>query len=231
LKQVAANKITVHDFIHRGTNSGGIVGKFLLDRYNDYVLRTTAQPVLLSKHSNENRHASYQRILVPVDFTEAGALAAHLAIRCFPLAQIVFLHAFQALDDPSKATGYSPSEVHARRLRAQESASARLKKFVDELGPFDNLVSQVVRYGPAFSVITNYASQMNADLIVLCTEGHPCLHELLYGSVASRFAARITGDVLAVPRRMTGQAASLAHQEAIEREYRRIMATLPSYSL
>ncbi|KRB84814.1 universal stress protein [Noviherbaspirillum sp. Root189] len=225
-KLPAQHGTTVSEFIIRRTGSTNTVGKFLLDRYNDRLLWTATRPILLCRADKRTYH---RKILVPVDFTERARIAAEFAIACFPCAQIVFLNAFQGPENSLHETSHASGDVRSQRLSSHEQAIAKLVHFTDQLRPFDNLVSHVAHFGSTFSVIANYATRMDADLILIGPQEQLCLKDLLFRSAASRIASCTNADVLVVPRRMSEQGISPAVPNGTARERQRIMPTLSSY--
>lgn len=224
----AQHRTTAPEFIVRRAASANTAGKFLLDRCNDRALWTATRPVLLRKGDGR---VCYRKILVPIDFTEAGRIAAEFAIGCFPYAQIVFLHAFQGPENPLHNAGHASGDIRSQRLSYQEKAVEKLVRLTDELRLSDNLVSRVAHYGSAFSVIVNYAAKMDADLVLFGPQKPLCLKDLLFGSAASRIANCTNADVLVVPHPLIKHGISPATPNGTKREDQRILPALSSHKL
>lgn len=72
-------------------HGGSFVRELFLGSTAEKVLRKHSRPVLIVKREPQG---PYQRVLVPVDFSEASRLALELALRIAPHAHITVLHAF-----------------------------------------------------------------------------------------------------------------------------------------
>jgi nucleotide-binding universal stress UspA family protein len=118
---------------------------------------------------------TFQRILCPVDFSEASTKALLFAERLAREtgADLILLHAFDAPASYDAAGQYEP-------------ARPEIKHQFDELTPVHPEVrlERIMHAGAAGEVICWLAQERNCDLIVMGTHGRTGLRSLLLGSVA-----------------------------------------------
>lgn len=116
-----------------------------------------------------------QRILCPVDFSEASVKALGYAERLAASAgaELVLLHAFDIPASMTYADIEHPSDPSIRtQLEALSLASPGTR------------LTRVLHAGPAGEVICWLAEQRGCELIVMGTHGHSGLKHLLLGTVA-----------------------------------------------
>lgn len=136
-----------------------------------------------------------ERLLVPVDFSDASAAAVSLAGR---LAQgcgaaVTLLHA-EALEAPVYFTREQVDQLAAERRQRQQQAEAYLNTFgrAHTNVPFTSLIAT----RPPVEAITQEAR--TADLVVLGTHGRRGPQLWWLGSVAERVLRDLTTPVLVV---------------------------------
>jgi universal stress protein A len=133
--------------------------------------------------------AVFQRILCPVDFSEASTKALLFAERLVreTNAEIILLHAFDV-----------PAGYDAEGLR--EPADAGVKTQLERIRPMhpDIAVRRVLHAGPAGEVICWFAEDQHCDLIVMGTHGRSGLRHLLLGSVAEHVVRHAQCPVVVV---------------------------------
>lgn len=143
-----------------------------------------------------------EKIVVPIDFTEASERAARYACA---LARRVgaSLHLIHVLEAP--AFGSRLFEAHAaeRRERLYQSARLRLGALVARLGTDPCPIATEVRYGTPADSIGEAARHYGASLVVMATHGRRGLAHLMAGSVAERVMRTAACPVLVV--RESGQ--------------------------
>ncbi|MDE2366624.1 MAG: universal stress protein, partial [Betaproteobacteria bacterium] len=98
-----------------GVHGGGSVRKLFVGSTVDKVLRTLTCPVLVVKREPET---PYERVLVPVDFSEPSRLGMDIALTIAPRASITVLHAFEV---PFEAN-FNFSDEQIQAYRAELSA-------------------------------------------------------------------------------------------------------------
>ena len=139
------------------------------------------------------------RILVPVDFSNAGQAALSFAVMLASkfAARITLIHVVELYSAPQDPIyGFFPVDDGAL---AAASAS-RLKDLAAENVPAELLETTLVRHGVPYDQITAAAREMNADVIVITTHGRTGLAHVLLGSTAERIVRHAPCAVLTVRR-------------------------------
>jgi nucleotide-binding universal stress UspA family protein len=152
-----------------------------------------------TKSSRQNRRRlKPQRILVPVDFSDASARALRHAagLAAESGGSLIIVHVVPA-DYGWLGIGRDESRELDRSLQRQ--AADRLRAFVDEhVG--DNLAADLeVRIGRAAEEIVMAATESKCDSIVIATHGLTGLDRYLIGSVADRVARLASCPVFLIP--------------------------------
>jgi nucleotide-binding universal stress UspA family protein len=140
-----------------------------------------------------------ERILVPVDFSNAGAEGLNYAIMLASrfAARITLIHVVEMYCGPSDPTyGYFPVDdgalVAASAKRLQEIAAERVPGELQE--------TTLVRHGVPFHQICTVAKETKMDLIVIATHGRTGMAHVLMGSTAERIVRHAPCAVLTVRR-------------------------------
>ncbi len=123
-----------------------------------------------------------QKILVPIDFSEACERAAlyavDLATQLHTSASIDFVHAWQL-------AGYAtPSSELAKDTDRQ--LRNELEAFVKKITPAGVVARSHLRLGVPYQEVVTAATELGSDLIVMGTTGKTGLEHFLVGSVAER---------------------------------------------
>ena len=127
----------------------------------------------------------FKEILVPLDGSRLAEVALPVAIHLAQQleASITLLHVVEA--NP-------PAKVHGQpHLVTANDAQAYLKKLTYNTVPHSMQVQQHVHVDPARDVaesIVAHASELQIDLIVMCSHGGNNLHRSLFGSISSAWA-------------------------------------------
>lgn len=151
----------------------------------------------------------YQRILVPLDGSEAAEAAlAHAQSLAAALGATVHLlrvvSEADAVDAPVVTDNPLASESArelARRFLSANLAAAReyLGKAAAPVMAQGLRVEMAVREGPAAEQIGEYARQRGIDLVVMSTRGRGAVQRLLLGSVTDRVVRSAGLPVLVIP--------------------------------
>jgi nucleotide-binding universal stress UspA family protein len=139
-----------------------------------------------------------ERILVPLDFSEAAApileWAAHLAEEHG--SRVILLHAYHLPVEFQQLEGaYLPDDFWAHVKRETEST---LERYAEKLRERGLEVETLACEGYPATVIEEEAKEQHADLIVIGTRGHSGLKHLLLGSIAERVVQHAPCPVLTV---------------------------------
>ena len=148
-----------------------------------------------------------QRLVVAVDFTPASEHALIVALQLAQNVRSTVLHVVHVLPvDP-----WIKTDGMERESAAMEASNRRLRELVLEVGAratghrWDQIVNFHVRLGDAVKAIHQVAVDVDADMIVVGTNGRRGLEKLLLGSVAARLVAEAHLPVLvARPKEFEG---------------------------
>ena len=181
-----------------GAHGGSFVRELFLGSTAEKVLRKLSRPVLIVKREPQ---APYQRILVPVDFSEPSRRALEFALRIAPHAHITVLHAFEVPYEAKMrllSAGASDETIRAYRAEVQAQADQAMRQFIATLGATASPLSHIVEFGPAPAVIRGKAEVLEPDLIVMGKHGQSAWEEMLLGSVTKQVILDASCDVLVV---------------------------------
>lgn len=142
--------------------------------------------------------AQIRRILFPTDFSErahaAWAYAELLATKFG--AEVHLLHVLQepVAVLPESSLAVAPPAVNLPDLiEAAEEGLARVAVAAPA-----SIAGRTVLHGPTAEEVVRYATEVNADLIVMGTHGRTGLAHVLLGSVAERVVRKAPCAVLTV---------------------------------
>ena len=179
-----------------GAHGGSFLRELFLGSTAEKVLRKHSRPVLIVKREPQG---PYQRVLVPVDFSEPSRLAMELALRIAPHAYITVLHAFEVpFEGKMRYAGVGEESVQSYRATAREQANQAMRQFVSASGASAGMVSAIAEFGSAPTVIRAKADALEPDLIVMGKHGQSGWEDLLLGSVTKHVILDAGCDVLVV---------------------------------
>lgn len=170
-------------------------------RLVDEMVRRSPIPVLVlpKRQTGDPEESGIRRIVTPVDFSIASAVALRAAVELSGRrgARIALLHTMK--DVPRRMVfGGSEAWQVIRQLPAQKEAVAeRLRLKAAFFGADD--VDIEVSTGVADSAIHAIATRRDTDLIVMGIAHRSRLDRLLFGSTLRRVLRRATVPVLVVP--------------------------------
>ena len=177
-----------------GAQGESVLRHFLPGTTARRILSTAKCPVLVVKQAP---HESYQRLLVPVDFSPSSLRAIKHARCIAPLADIVLLHAFDIpFEEKMRFANVGDEAIkHYRDLTKQE-AFQKLMVLRDEAGLSPDTSSLLVLHGDARLRIIEQEQERDCDLIVMGKHGKSFLEGLLLGSVTEHVLSEAQNDVL-----------------------------------
>lgn len=179
-----------------GAHGGGSVRQMFIGSTVDKVLRTLARPVLIVK---QEPRAPYQRVLVPVDFSESSRRGMEIAMRIAPNGKITVLHTFEApYEAKLRFEEVSEETIHAYRAQLQAQKDKELRQFVSQWESAERSLSPTVEFGPAAAVIQEKAKSLGSDLVVIGKHGQSAWEDMLLGSVTKQVIQEVSCDVLVV---------------------------------
>jgi len=158
------------------------------------VLRVTPAPVLMVR---QTPYFAYERVLVATDFSAQSKVAALLARRLFPGAELCLMHAYESpLDTMPGLKSIPDATIEAYRHRAELAARVALERFAHEPALQGADVSRKTACGHASSSILEFARGWSADLIVAGARGLSGWKANLLGSVSLHLVLESRVDVL-----------------------------------
>ena len=155
--------------------------------------------VLPKRREPERRESPPRRILIPVDFSIASAVALRTAVELGGRhgARLTLLHTLNDVSRHMTFSGGGAWEV-LRRLPAQKEAAAeRLRRKAALFGADD--VDTEVATGLVDGAILESARRTDPDLIVMGIAHRSWLDRVMFGSTLRRVLRQATVPVLVVP--------------------------------
>lgn len=143
------------------------------------------------------------KILCPTDFSECSLNAIEYATKMGEKykADLILFHVLNREDyeklSPSDVSGKNQMNFVLEKL--QNLQEAVLKESIHK---GLNSCITVVKEGNIVKETVNFAEEMNADIVVMGTEGVNDFRENIIGSRASRIVEQVDRDILVVPRKV-----------------------------
>lgn len=189
---------TSADLIVMGAHRKQLLRDIFVGTTIERVVRSGPCPVLMV--NNEAAH-SYSRVLVAVDMSDISALAVQTAkaLGFLDDTHLTVVHAFEALAKGKLFMADVPKDrIEKYVAEERQRASAELATFLQpQLG--STAWSRRVEEGAPLQVISEAATEIGADLLVIGTHGRSGIAKVLMGSVAERALRALNVDILAVP--------------------------------
>lgn len=186
------------DLIVIGAHGVNHLHDVLVGTTAENLLRHTDRPVLVVK--NPTQDTPYQRILVPVDFSQRSRHALSLAQDLQTTGHPVqVLHVFNTAPmDHIYRTGVDEGMIQRIEAQAQREDQQLLQEFIQESGVDTANLQETMKAGYPPLVIEQFAREMQADLLVMGTHGRGRFKDVLLGGVARRVVNQVPCDVLLV---------------------------------
>ncbi|GAB3666853.1 universal stress protein [Ramlibacter alkalitolerans] len=161
------------------------------------LLRRLQRPVLVVRQA---RGASYERVLVAVDFSAASEALVKLAAGLATSAELEIFHAISTLDESKLRSAEAPEHaVRAYRERCLQHARERIVSLTDSFDTRRNRVLTAIGRGDPGRQTVIQQEHTGADLVVLGKKRTTAWEDFFCGSVAHRVLSWGTSDVLVVP--------------------------------
>ncbi len=151
----------------------------------------------------EENDLAYDRILVPIDFSEQSRKTVAYATKTASRhnSTIYLLHVFQIPDyvvSPYARRRQNSAEVQSQVDAAEQEARENLEAFAEELSKKGIKVQPYLRVGYPFDEIVLMANHFDVDLIIIGSHGRGAISRLLVGSTAERVVEHAPCPVLVV---------------------------------
>lgn len=183
------------DLIVMGTHGRRGAARLLLGSVAAEVVRRAKCPVMTLGHRDEPRSIeAFERILVPVDFSEHSQAAIRYA-EDLALRYDAGLQLLHVVEVPTYPYFYVPPEQDYIESRKDRAAQA-LNELASELLTSSVSCSTHVSNGRAASEIVSFGVENDTDLMVITTHGLSGLDRLLMGSTAEEVLSRASIPVL-----------------------------------
>jgi nucleotide-binding universal stress UspA family protein len=178
-----------------GTRGGGFFRGVVIGSTAERIARRSSRPVLMVR---QLPHEPYQRVLVPVDFSEWSHASIDLARRFAPAATLVLMHAVEVpYESKMRTAGVADNVVARYRDAAWHEAQQRLRELASSAGLGNDQVCVVTPYGAdPWMLIVQHENENDCDLVVIGRQGRHALDELLLGSTTRMVLSEGTADVL-----------------------------------
>ena len=138
-----------------------------------------------------------RKILCPTDFSEASynALNAAIELALHFSAALVLVHVVPlAIDIPTSADFYTPSDVATAKARAKEALQEVVEK---KISGKVSIRTKVVVGDPGDEIVRTAADE-NADMTVIGTHGLTGWRRFVFGSVADKVVRLAPCPVLTI---------------------------------
>jgi nucleotide-binding universal stress UspA family protein len=187
-------KLLGAELIVMGVHGG--YARHLVGSTVDKVLRKSVTPLLLVK---QEPLGPYQRILVPVDFSDSSKRGIEMAVSVAPHATMTVLHAFEVpLVAQMRFDGVSDETIEAYRAQVRAQRMSKMQELVLESHGKGSSWLQLVEPGEASEVILKQARVLESDLIIIGRHGQSPWEDMLLGSVTKHVIEESTCDVLII---------------------------------
>jgi nucleotide-binding universal stress UspA family protein len=132
-----------------------------------------------------------QKVVVPVDFSEASLHAVDVALQFAAGPEGVYvIYVLPIVTDYEAAIIWANVADDARQQQGERALREKLP------GPKYDKVHMMVRVGDAGHEVADYAQEISADLIIVPSHGRRGISHLLIGSVAERIVRLANCPVL-----------------------------------
>lgn len=201
------------DVVVMGTHGRRGLRHLAVGSVTESVTRLAPCPVLTVRQADpaDGRLRSFERVLVPVDFTphsdRALAHAVELALEWE--GEVHLLHVVEALTYPDY---YYPSQVTRESMlgEVERRVEGRLERAMARIRDGGVRAALSVETGPVARTIARVAAEEKFDLVVVGSEGKTGVERALLGSVAEGVIRRSSAPVLVVKlsgKSLVGEAA------------------------
>lgn len=185
------------DLIAMGTHGRTGLDHLLLGSVTERVVRTSDVPVLTARLEPDD--ASYDRILIPTDGSEAAATAIEHGITVAERYDAT-VYALSVVDLDVLPGGYGDRSVLPDARRSLEQRAERAVETVAERCERHGLeVVTTMLQGTPHRVIHDYVDETEIDLVAMSTHGRTGLERYLLGSTTERVVRTSDAPVLTVP--------------------------------
>jgi nucleotide-binding universal stress UspA family protein len=179
------------DLVVTGMARNETFGRFLLGSTVERLARELPLPMLVVRSRPSGK---YSRIVIATDFSASSKYAVLAALRLFPEQNLTLYHAHnKPLSDAME--NYS-SELNQAAMQSAFADFLEVCDLSDEQRQRFKLVSEI---GALETVLTHYVRANDIDLVIIGTQGHSGLIDVLLGSNAAKLLDWLPCDTMRVP--------------------------------
>lgn len=180
-----------------GRTGETLLERLLLGSTAERVLRNSAGPTLVVA---SGRPEGVSKIVAPVDFSAASAASLKVAAQLAEAndAELHLVHAYEYAGLAQIASSVQITTAVTFKEEVKEQAKAQLDALIKKIGIDESRLVKALRLGLASEEIVNYASEVDADLIVMGAVGRRGVRRFLLGNTAERVVRRAPCSMLAV---------------------------------
>jgi len=180
-----------------GVRGASLTLQQLLGSTAERLLRLIQCPVLTVKQPPLR---TYQKVLVPIDFSPWSIGAINLAQTVAPQSKLTLLHANDVpFEAQMRIVGEKKKEIQNYRDKVCQDAKNRLNQVAKDAGLTADWRPLVVN-GNAVQKILEQEDEQGSDLIIIGRHGYGVVEELLLGSNARQILIHAKCDVLVANR-------------------------------
>ena len=162
------------------------------------LLRQATRPTLVVDHSVGDL---YQKVLLPVDFSDWSEETLRVVHKLLPDAEIVLLHAVSLSYEPQlRHAGVTGEEIDYYREQEHKAAQAQLAMLCADFDDPNHKISLRTVKGDVASGILAVAEDEKVVLVAVGKHGRGMIEEWLLGSVTQHILASAPCDVLVCGR-------------------------------
>lgn len=145
------------------------------------------------------------KILVPIDFSDYSKNALRYAVD-FSKKFSAKLFLIYVVEPAIYPADFSMGQVAipAMNLDMQDRAKEELDKLSQKEIGEEVVVETIIKNGNPFVEISETASEIDADLIIIATHGHTGVEHLLFGSTAEKVVRKAPCPVLSLREPIKG---------------------------
>lgn len=178
-----------------GTRGAGFFRGVVFGSTAERIAKRSSRPVLMVR---QLPHEPYQRVLVPVDFSEWSRSAIELARHIAPQASLVLMHAVEVpFESKMRTAGVADDIVMRYRDTARGEAQQRLGYLAADAGlDMDRVRLSTPSGADPWMLIVQEEQEQDCDLVVIGRQGRHALDEFLLGSTTRMVVADGAADVL-----------------------------------
>jgi nucleotide-binding universal stress UspA family protein len=192
------------DLIVMGTHGRAGMKRWFAGSVAEHVLRTAPCPVLVVPPHDAvpASTVSFKHIVAAIDFSDSSLAALQWALSLAEEADahLWLLHTIEVPPELRVSTVISGDEIDELNASARATALSRLRTLIPERAAGFCSIETATATGEAAHAIVKFASEQEADLIVMGAQGHGTLDRFVFGSKTRDVIGSATCPVLTVRR-------------------------------